>query len=137
MQVQENAATYGLLREFPRFAVVGASGYGINLFVYTVLLAAAVDYHAAATVAFAVALLNNFVWNKLWTFRAARGSARAQAFRFIVVSVGAFLLSLAVLDALVRMARVPKVGAEAVAVLAVTPLSFLANKLWSFRPQGL
>ena len=136
MEVQENAATYGLLREFPRFAVVGASGYGMNLFVYTVLLAAAADYRVAATGAFVVALLNNFVWNKLWTFRAARGSAPTQALRFMVVSVGAFLLSLAVLDALVRVARAPKVGAEAVAVLAVTPLSFLANKLWSFRPQG-
>lgn len=136
MRAQENAATYTLLREFPRFAVVGASGYGLNLFVYTVLLAGGADYHVAATLAFVVALLNNFVWNRLWTFRAVSGNAPTQAFRFIVVSVGAFLLSLAVLDALVRMAGVPKVGAEAVAVLAVTPLSFLANKLWSFRPQG-
>jgi putative flippase GtrA len=34
---------------------------------------------------------------------------------------------------LVRDAHAAKLLAQAIALLAVTPLSFLANKLWSFR----
>jgi dolichol-phosphate mannosyltransferase len=120
--------------QLARFAVVGASGYAINLAVFAAAIAERVDYRLAATAAFGVALLNNFAWNRLWTFRDARGSTRAQAARFVVVSVAAFLLSLVVLDSLVRVGA-PELPAQAAAVLTVTPVSFLANKLWSFRPQ--
>jgi putative flippase GtrA len=132
-----------LLREFrravhwlqlARFAVVGASGYAINLTVFAAMIAAGADYRLAATAAFVLALVNNFAWNRRWTFRGASGSAHGQAGRFMLVSLSAFLLSLVVLDSLVRWGA-PKVPAEAAAVIAVTPLSFIANKLWSFRQR--
>jgi len=138
------ARTAALLRELrrpthwlqlARFGAVGASGYAINLAVFAGAISAGLHYIAAAAVAFVVALVNNFVWNRTWTFRGAHGSTHGQALRFVLVSIGAFLLSLAILDSLVRGAGVPKLGAEAIAVLAVTPLSFLANKLWSFRTR--
>jgi len=120
--------------QLARFAMVGASGYGINLAVFAGAVSARVDYRAAAGLAFLVALVNNFAWNRLWTFRGAGGSAGTQALRFVAVSAAAFLLSLVLLDTLVR-AGLPEVGAQAIAVLAVTPVSFLANKLWSFRQR--
>jgi putative flippase GtrA len=49
--------------------------------------------------------------------------------------VAAFLLSLVVLDSLVRLGA-PELPAQAAAVLAITPVSFLANKLWSFRQRA-
>jgi putative flippase GtrA len=116
-----------------RFATVGASGYAVNLAVYALALDAKVEYRAAATAAFAVALANNFAWNRLWTFRDVTGRLGGQALRFVLVSVAAFVVSLAVLSVLVRDAGVPKLVAQAAAIVAVTPVSFLANKLWSFR----
>jgi putative flippase GtrA len=116
-----------------RFAAVGTSGYAINLAIFSLALDAKLDYRAAAATAFVVALVNNFAWNRAWTFRDAPGRLHGQALRFVVVSGLAFLVSLAVLSVLVRDAHVPKLLAQAVALLAVTPLSFLANKLWSFR----
>jgi putative flippase GtrA len=116
-----------------RFALVGASGYVVNLAVFWLALQSELDYRAAAAVAFVVALANNFVWNRLWTFRGATGRLHGQAFRFVLVSTGAFLVSLAMLSVLVRDAGVPELLAQAAALIAVTPLSFLANKLWSFR----
>jgi len=116
-----------------RFGLVGASGYVVNLAVFWLALRAKVDYRGAAAAAFVVALANNFVWNRLWTFRDAPGRLEGQAFRFVVVSTGAFLVSLAILSVLVRDAGVPELLAQAVALIAVTPLSFLANKLWGFR----
>jgi putative flippase GtrA len=118
-----------------RFGVVGASGYVVNLAVFTLLVhGAGVDYKLAAVAAFLVALTNNFVWNRAWTFAdASGGHAGFQAVRFCVVSLVAFGLNLVVLFALVEGAGVEKVLAQAIAIAAATPLSFLGNKLWSFR----
>ena len=55
-----------------------------------------------------------------------------QAARFLVVSVGAFLAGLALSAALVEGAGLAEVPAQAIAIVAVTPVSFLVNKLWSF-----
>src|SRR4051794_32040994 len=80
-----------------RFGAGGASGYAVNLAIFGVGLRAKLDYRAAATAAFAVALANNFAWNRLWTFRDAPGRVHGQALRFVVVSGAAFVVSLAVL----------------------------------------
>jgi putative flippase GtrA len=118
-----------------RFGVVGASGYVVNLAVFTLLVhGAGVDYKLAAVGAFVVALTNNFVWNRAWTFSdASGGHAGFQAARFCAVSLVAFGFNLVVLFALVEGAGVDKVLAQAIAIAAATPLSFLGNKLWSFR----
>ena len=60
----------------------------------------------AATLAFIVALANNFFWNRGWTFRAGDGHAGFQAARFIVVSLVAFGFNLLVLFALVEFGGV-------------------------------
>jgi putative flippase GtrA len=76
-------------------------------------------------------VLNNFWWNRHWTFGAREGHAGFQAARFFIVSFVAFLVSLGVLTLLVE-AGVPKLPAQALAIIAVTPLNFVGNKLWSF-----
>jgi putative flippase GtrA len=117
-----------------RFATVGASGYVVNLAVFTLLVhGAAIDYKLAAVAAFAVALTNNFAWNRAWTFAGSSGHAGFQAARFCVVSLAAFGFNLVVLFALVEWLSVAKVPAQAIAIAAATPLNFLGNKLWSFR----
>jgi dolichol-phosphate mannosyltransferase len=118
-----------------RFATVGASGYVINLVVFKLLVhSAAIDYKLAAFAAFVVALTNNFVWNRAWTFAdASGGHAGFQAARFCVVSLGAFGFNLVVLFGLVEWLGMEKVSAQAIAIAAATPLNFLGNKLWSFR----
>jgi dolichol-phosphate mannosyltransferase len=118
-----------------RFATVGASGYVVNLGVFTLLVhVAGLDYKLAAVAAFVVALANNFVWNRAWTFADANGGhAGFQAARFCVVSLVAFGFNLLVLFALVEWLGMEKVSAQAIAIAAATPLNFLGNKLWSFR----
>jgi dolichol-phosphate mannosyltransferase len=117
-----------------RFGVVGASGYAINLVVFAAMVhGASFDKGIAATAAFLVALSNNFVWNRLWTFRAADGHAGFQAARFCVVSLVAFVFNLVLLYALVDGLGWTEVPAQAFAIAAATPLNFVGNKLWSFR----
>jgi putative flippase GtrA len=117
-----------------RFGLVGGVGFVVNLAVYALFVhSIGVDYHVAAVVAWLVAVVNNFVLNRHWTFDARDGQARFQAMRFLVVSVLAFGVSLLLLTLLVEGAGVAKVPAQAIAVAGATPLNFLGNKLWSFR----
>lgn len=117
-----------------RFSIVGATGYVINLAVYSTLVAAVgVHYVPAAVLAFCVAVTNNFVANRHWTFRATDGRATFQAPRFLAVSLVALGFNLIVLELLVGVASVHKIAAQALAILSATPLNFIGNKLWSFR----
>jgi putative flippase GtrA len=120
-----------------RFGIVGAIGFAVNILVYTLFVHGLdVDYRMAAVAAWIVAVANNFVLNRHWTFDARDGRAHFQAMRFVLVSLLAFGFSLVVLTALVEGASVSKVPAEALAVLCATPLNFLGNKLWSFRADA-
>jgi len=117
-----------------RFATVGASGYVVNLVVFAAAVhGAGLAYGLAATLAFVVALANNFVWNRGWTFKAGDGHAGFQAARFLVVSLSAFAFNLVVLYVLVEFAGMEEVPAQAIAIAAATPLNFVGNKLWSFK----
>jgi putative flippase GtrA len=117
-----------------RFGFVGGVGFLVNLAVYALFVhSAGVDYRLASVLAWLVAVLNNFVLNRHWTFDARDGRARFQAIRFLLVSLVAEALSLVLLTLLVQGASVAKVPAQALAVAASMPLNFLGNKLWSFR----
>ncbi len=134
----ENRAVQALRRpanwiQLGKFGAVGGSGYIVNLGVYTVLLKGfGIHYLAAATGSFLVAASWNYWWNRHWTFRAERGHFGYQGMRFFTVSCVVYLANLGVLSVLVALGA-GKVIAQAVAIVLVTPLNFLGNKLWSFR----
>lgn len=133
LRVRHGLRRPGNWLELIRFLAVGASGYVVNLVTFAICVhAIGIDYRLAAVLAFLVALTNNFVWNRHWTFDAREGHAGAQAVRFVVVSVGAFLVNLGVLELLVAGADVAKVPAQALAIIAAMPVNFLGNKLWTF-----
>jgi putative flippase GtrA len=119
-----------------RFCVVGASGYVVNLAVYSLLvLGLDMHYVPAAICSFLVAVTSNYTWNRLWTFRAQRGHVAYQGMRFLVVSTLALVANLVVLHLLVE-AGASEIVAQAIAIVLVTPVNFVGNKLWSFGPRG-
>jgi putative flippase GtrA len=120
-----------------RFGLVGGVGFIVNLAVYSLFVhPVGVDYRAASVVAWLVAVINNFVLNRHWTFDARAGRAHFQALRFLAVSLVAEGFSLLLLTLFVEGAGIAKVGAQALAVAGSMPLNFLGNKLWSFRPES-
>src|SRR5258707_10615113 len=108
-----------------RFGFVGGLGFVVNLAVYTLCVhAIGIDYHLAAIVAWLVAVVNNFVLNRHWTFDAGDGRVHFQAVRFVVVSLVALGFSLLILVLLVEVGGLAKVPAQALAVAASMPLNF-------------
>jgi putative flippase GtrA len=116
-----------------RFGAVGASGYVVNLAVFAACVhLLGIDYHLSAVIAWAVSVLNNFWLNRHWTFAAKQDHPVLQAVRFFTVSLVAFGFTYVVLVLLVD-AGMMKVAAQAIAILAGMPLSFIGQKLWSFK----
>src|SRR3954454_6493417 len=116
-----------------KFGLVGGSGYLINLAVFALLAGAFGVHHIAAAVgAFCVAVTNNFVLNRYWTFGPGEGPAHFQEARFFAVSLGSLGLNLIVLEALISNHLTGELTAQAIAVAVAMPFNFLGNKLWTF-----
>jgi putative flippase GtrA len=116
-----------------KFGLVGCSGYLVNLAVFALLARGlGLHYSAAAVAAFGVAVTNNFLWNRYWTFDARHGHPGFQAARFFTVSFAALMINLAALEALISGASLPDLTAQAIAVAVAMPFNFIGNKLWTF-----
>lgn len=116
-----------------RFCAVGASGFVVNLIVFTLAFKWMGLHHTvAAIVAFCIAWLNNFLLNRQWTFSATDGSTLQQAWRYFASSVFSLGLNLLILEALVRVG-LAEIPSQAVAIVAVTPVGFLLGRRWAFR----
>lgn len=121
-----------------QFGLVGGVGFVINLGVFALCeRGIGMPYLVAYAIAWLVAVTNNFLVNRRWTFNEHAKSSRIhfQAMRFVLVSAVAAALGAGLLALMVELGNVAKLPAEAIAVLASTPLNFLGNKLWSFRPK--
>lgn len=121
--------------QLAKFCAVGAVGYLLNLGIYDGLLHAGLHYLLAATCSFLVAVTNNYVWNRVWTFRDRRAGVAAQGTRFFVVALASLAVNLGVLHLLI-LGGAGKLVAQAAAIVIVTPLNFLGNRLWSFRHRA-
>jgi putative flippase GtrA len=115
-----------------KFCAVGVVGYAVNLAVYAALLHAGLHYLLAATCSVLVAVTSNDTLNRHWTFRDRRAGVAAQGMRFFVVSLASLGANLLVLHVLITLGTGKLVG-QAIAIVLVTPLNFVGNKLWSFR----
>jgi putative flippase GtrA len=114
-----------------KFGLVGASGFAINLVVYKLLLG--LGPHQAAAISFVVSAASNYWWNRHWTFAGQKGSFARQGIRFYVVSILAFAVNQLWLVVFIDWLDWGKLISQALAIVLVTPLNFLGNKLWSFR----
>lgn len=119
--------------QLAKFCTVGGSGYVVNMAVYTFALhVLGLKYYIAATVSFLIAVVNNYLWNRIWTFRDQRGHFGYQGLRFFVVSTTVYAANILLLLALVALG-LGEVVSQACAIVLVTPINFIGNKLWSFR----
>jgi putative flippase GtrA len=125
------------VRQFFKFGVVGASGFVVNLVIFTVLQrvvpdhAAAGPYVAIYSTAFLSGGISNFFLNRAWTFRST-GHVGREGVSFMAVSVLALLVAL-----LVSKIVSPWLGLGHktwfVSTVAAIVVNFFINKYWTFR----
>lgn len=117
--------------QLAKFGIVGISGYVINLGVYAALLG--IGAHKAALISFVVSATSNYWWNRHWTFASQKGHFAQQGVRFFAVALAALAVNQLWLLVFLDWLGWGKIVSQAVAIVLVTPLNFLGNKLWSFR----
>jgi putative flippase GtrA len=118
--------------QLAKFGLVGGSGYLINLAVFALLAGLGVHHVIAAIGAFCVAVTNNFVLNRYWTFEPGESPSHFQAARFFTVSLASLGLNIAILELLIANHLTGELTAQAIAVALAMPFNFLGNKLWTF-----
>ena len=128
-------------KQFVKFAVVGAVGTIVNLAVLKLTLLLwgrfnestpfAVEAFASG-LAFAVAVVNNYLLNRWWTFRSS-GTMGTEFLKFLVVSVAGLALNELVFWAFRAQLDLHVMLSQLLAIGCVLPFNFIVNKLWSFR----
>jgi len=130
-------------KQFAKFAVVGAIGTIANLAVLKLALLVWGHYTTstpfvveafASGLAFVVAVINNYLLNRWWTFRSS-GTMGSAFLKFLVVSLAGLVLNEVVFYAFRAQLHVNVLVSQLVAIACVLPFNFIANKLWSFRGQ--
>jgi putative flippase GtrA len=125
------------VRQFVKFGIVGASGFLVNLVIFTLLQhvvpnhTAAGPYYAIYSIAFLSGGVSNYFLNRVWTFRST-GHAGKEAAQFLTVSVLALLVGLLV-SSLVAPALGRGHKTWFIATLSGIVVNFFVNKYWTFR----
>jgi putative flippase GtrA len=121
-------------KQLIRFLCVGTSGYFVNLISFFLLVhpVSAPD-KLAFVLAAVIASTNNFFWNRHWTFRAKEEHPVRQAVRFFFVSFLVLLFATGIYTVLVSLGISQHTAADGIAWIIATPISFVVQKLWSFK----
>ena len=156
---------YDNAKQFVKFSLVGGSGVIVNLIVFTltviVCLLVAGDIHSlsdlrhyagevavkhtgdipaavgyvANACGFVVSVFTNYYLNRWWTFRSGNPVTQELP-KFFTVSVVAYAGNLTVFWLCHAQLSLSLLVSQLVAIAAVMPVNFVANKLWSFREQA-
>lgn len=119
---------------FFRYCVVG--GLGTTIDVGTVfLLVHFFDFHPvfAAFFGFFLAVINNFLLNKFWTFQDTSKNYRKQGIKFFLVSLGGLLLTVGFMTVFYNVFHIHYLIAKILTSGVVLSWNFFANKYWTFR----
>ena len=125
------------VRQFVKFGIVGASGFAVNLIVFTLLqhytlkAERAARYSLLFSLSFLSGGVSNYFLNRAWTFRAT-GDALVQGMQFLTVSAIALVVGL-----IVSHFTEPFLGAGhrtwLLATVSGIVVNFFVNKYWTFR----
>jgi dolichol-phosphate mannosyltransferase len=134
-----------------KFGIVGASGTVVNLvvlhlgheYVFNAIEASYNKPYLSLALAIAVATVNNFTWNRLWTWsdrvRTLEADVQPVSIRLLGMEFGQYVTASAFGSALQYVLTLLLSGsmdyriANIVAIVAASVSNFLANDRWTFK----
>ncbi|CVK32690.1 glycosyltransferase [Methanoculleus bourgensis] len=125
-------------KKIARFGLVGLSGIFVNMgLLYALTEFAGLYYLISAAIAIELSIVNNFIWNDIWTFGAAdnlRFERKIQRFgSFQVVSMGGLLVNMAVLFLLSDVVGVYYLVANLAGILIAFAWNYAINRHYTWR----
>jgi putative flippase GtrA len=124
----------GVIGQVVRYGAVAGSGYLLAVVVYTIELHVGVSPYIALGGAFSLNGLFNFALLRALVFPRSGRSLSSDLRRFCVVAGVSFGVNYASFAILYSAVELPAASAQRLAILIAAPVTFLANRLWSFKP---
>lgn len=130
---------------FLKYAVVGTIGTIVDVgSLYAFVEYLQIPLLIATTLSFILAVINNFILNKYWTFQNKSSNIRKQFIKFLIVALIGLALTLMLMYLLVYVIRIPDMSffqktipgyvlAKLLTSIIVLLWNFLGNKYWSFK----
>lgn len=132
---------FNLPKRFITFSFVGVSGILVNQgILFYAHESLQVPLAFASLVAIQVAIINNFIWNRqfTWTDRPMQGfqAVKRGLIKFTLVSWVAGALNWVVLLLLTELLEIHYMLANLAAILVASVLNYFLNDLWTFRESS-
>lgn len=120
-----------------RFGIVGFGNMGLDFVIYIALTRLsdffATYYPLAALIAFFIAGMNSYMWNKHWTFKDKLKFSHSQLIKFYATSAIGLALNIGLLTVMVEIGGLDDRLAKIAASLLVGGWNYVLQKLWVFR----
>jgi putative flippase GtrA len=125
-----------VLEQGLRYGVIAGSGYLLAIAIYSGELAIGVAPYPALGVAFILNGLYNFTLMRIWAFPPSGRHFRNDLSRFGIVAVLSLIVNYGSFAILYSGIGLKATTAQRVAILIAAPVTFLANRIWSFRARS-
>jgi putative flippase GtrA len=133
-------AGFRLRHPLARFIVVGCANFVVSFaafyasYQYLPLDDSSGRGAVANVVAYAAGMLNSFILNRVWTFR-AEGQVFQHVFKFVVLNAATLVASTGLVFLLVDLAGLPALGVWLPMTLGILTAHYLGMKHWAFAEQ--
>ena len=118
-----------------RYLAVGASGATVHLgTLWALVELAGLPVLVATTTGFVLAVISNFILNRLWTFRSQERNVRLQFVRFWIVALWGMGINTGLMWVLVHLLMMRYLIAQVLTIGIVSMWNFFANTYWTFQP---
>ena len=130
LQVRPGA---GVTAEVVRYGIVVSCGYLLAIGLYAAELDLGVPAYPALGIVFVLNGLFNFSLLRIWAFPPSGRSVGSDLRRFCVVATASLIVNYASFALLYSVVGLRATTAQRLAILIAAPVTFLANRLWSFQ----
>jgi len=138
----KNLLGFDLIR-FIKFGIVGGSGILVNMgFLWFFTEICGLYYLISSILSIALAMISNFIWNDLWTWRDRREPGVKAYFlrmaKFITVSsIAGYVGNLGILWILTHFFHLYYLISNMFGIAVGTVLNYSFNNLWTFKKRKI
>lgn len=129
----EQMRTKASIIEMTKFLAVGVLNTIIGLsFIFFFMKIVGFNYVLSNVLAYAIALINSFFWNKRWTFQAQNALAIREVLLFLTVFFISYAFQLISLIAMKELLQVNVDLAQILSIGVYTSINYLGNRTITF-----
>jgi len=122
------------MKLFIKYSIVGTSGAIVDLTaLYLLVELAGINVYVAAVFSFILAVINNFLLNKFWTFNDKNPNYSKQFIKFLSVSIFGLMLTLSFMYLFIDVVGIWYMLAKAITTLIVLFWNYTLNRFWTFK----